>query len=66
MMQTVTAPGVSARTFLIHMFRRGLDDNRYVVERYKSKFDGEVVRWPGKGKSKTGKQPRQVMSQDVV
>ena len=32
-MQTVTAPGASARTFLIHMFRRGLDDNRYVVER---------------------------------
>ena len=26
MMQTVTAPGARARTFLIHMFRRGLDD----------------------------------------
>ena len=43
-MQTVTAPGANARTFLIHMFRRGLDDNRYVVERYKSTFDGEIVR----------------------
>ena len=42
-MQTVTAPGANARTFLIHMFRRGLDDNRYVVERYKSTFDGEIV-----------------------
>ena len=61
-MQTVTAPGASSRTFLIHMFGRGLDDNRYVVERYKSTFDGEIVRWPCKGKSKTGKQPRQVMS----
>ena len=61
-MQTVTAPGARARTFLIHMFRRGLDDNRYVVESYKSTFDGEIVRWPCKGKSKTGKQPRQVMS----
>ena len=66
MMQTVTAPGASARTFLIHMFRRGLDDNRYVVERYKSTFDGEIVRWPCKGKSKTGKQPRQVMSLGAV
>ena len=56
-MQTVTAPGASARTFLIHMFSRGLDDNRYVVERYKSTFDGEIVRWPCKGKSKTGKHP---------
>ena len=65
-MQTVTAPGASARTFLIHMFKLGLDDNRYVVERYKSTFDGEIVRWPCKGKSKTGKQPRQVMSLSAV
>ena len=65
-MQTATAPGASSRTFLIHMFRRGLDDNRYVVERYKSTFDGEIVRWSGKGKSKTGKQPRQVMSLGAV
>ena len=46
-MQTATAPGASARTFLIHMFSRGLDDNRYVVERYKSTFDGEIVRRGG-------------------
>ena len=65
-MQTVTAPGASARTFLIHMFKLGLDDNRYVVERYKSTFDGEIVRWPCKGKSKTGKQPHQVMSLSAV
>ena len=65
-MQTVTAPSASTRTFLIHMFRRGFDDNRYVVERYKSTFDGEIVRWPCKGKSKTGKQPRQVMSLGAV
>ena len=65
-MQTATAPGASSRTFLIHMFMRGLDDNRYVVERYKSTFDGEIVRWPCKGKSKTGKQPRQVMSLGAV
>ena len=29
-------------------------------------FDGEIVRWSGKGKSKTGKQPRQVMSLGAV
>ena len=65
-MQTVSAPGAGARTFLIHMFSRGLDDNRYVVERYKSTFDGEIVRWPCKGKSKTGKEPRQIMSLSAV
>ena len=48
------------------MFMRGLDDNRYVVERYKSTLDGEIVRWPCKGKSKTGKQPRQIMSLGAV
>ena len=31
-----------------------------------STFDGEIVRWPCKGKSKTGKQPRQVMSLGAV
>ena len=65
-MQTATAPGASSHTFLIHMFMRGLDDNRYVVERYKSTFDGEIVRWPCKGKSMTGKQPRQIMSLSAV
>ena len=65
-MKTVAAPGANARTFLIHMFSRGLDDNRYVVERYKSTFDGEIVRWPCKGKSMTGKQPRQIMSLGAV
>ena len=65
-MQAATAPGTGSRTFLIHMFMRGLDDKRYVVERYKSTFDGEIVRWPGMGKSKTGKQPRQVMSLGAV
>ena len=65
-MQKVTASGAGARTFLIHMFSRGLDDNRYVVERYKSTFNSEIVPWPCKGKSKTGKQPRQVMSLGAV
>ena len=66
-MQTVTAPGASARTFLIHMFMRGLDDNRYLSSSGTSRtFDGEIVRWPCKGKSKTGKQPRQVMSLSAV
>ena len=59
-------PAPARAPFLIHMSSRGLDDNRYVVERYKSTFDGEIVRWPCKGKSKTGKQPHKIMSLGAV
>ena len=31
-----------AQTFLVHLFERGLDDDRYVVERYRSLADGEI------------------------
>ena len=41
-MQTVnTRPG-NARTFLTHMFGRGLEDDRYVVERFKSMTNGDI------------------------
>ena len=41
-MQTVKAFRGNARTFLTHMFGRGLDDDRYVIERFRSKADGEI------------------------
>ena len=56
----------NAAQFYHPYVQAGLDDNRYVVERYKSTFDGEIVRWPGEGKSKTGKQPSQVVSLGAV
>ena len=31
-----------AQTFLIHLFGRGLEDNRYVVETYRSRPDGQI------------------------
>ena len=31
-----------AQTFLIHLFGRGLEDDRYVVERYRSLANGEI------------------------
>ena len=31
-----------AQTFLVHLFGRGLDDERYVVEKYRSLPDGEI------------------------
>ena len=41
-MQTVNARPGNARTFLIHMFGRGLEDDRYIVERFKSMTNGDI------------------------
>ncbi len=41
-MHTVqTRPG-NASTFLTHLFGQGLDDDRYVVERFQSMADGDI------------------------
>ena len=31
-----------SQTFLVHLFGRGLEDNRYVVEKYRSRPDGQI------------------------
>ena len=31
-----------AQTFLVHLFGRGLEDSRYVVETYRSRPDGQI------------------------
>ena len=36
-----------ANTFLTHVFGRGLQDDTYVVERYRSTMDGQIRRLPG-------------------
>ena len=41
-MQTVNVRPGNARTFLIHMFGRGLEDDHYVVERFKSMTNGDI------------------------
>ena len=57
----------SARTFLTHFFGRGLDDARYVVERYKSDFEGQIRPWrPGKEAKAGRKEARKVMSLRAV
>ena len=42
-----------ANTFLTHTFGRGLEDERYAVERFKSTMDGEIRPVPA-GEVKTG------------
>ncbi len=57
----------SARTFLTHFFGRGLEDARYVVERYKSDYQGQIRPWrPGKESKSARKGARKVMSLRAV
>ena len=41
-MQIGGAKRGNTETFLVHIFGRGLDDERYVVERFRSSADGEI------------------------
>ena len=65
-MQTVKAFRGNARTFLTHMFGRGLDDDRYVIERFQSKADGEIRRRNGASKKSRGKASREIVSLNTV
>ena len=57
----------SARTFLTHFFGRGLDDERYVVERYQSDYHGQIRPWrPGKNAKGGSGEARKVMSLRAV
>ena len=64
-----TSGGVhrSARTFLTHFFGRGLDDERYVVERYQSDYQGQIRPWrPAKNAKGGSGEARKVMSLRAV
>ena len=67
-MQTVKAFRGNARTFLTHMFGRGLDDDRYVIERFRSKAEGEIHprRRNGASKKSRGKTSREIVSLSTV
>ena len=42
-MQAALAPRGDARTFLTHFVGGGLDDDRYVIQRYLSRANGDIV-----------------------
>ena len=42
-MQAALAPRGNARTYLTHFVGSGLDDDRYVIQRYRSQADGDIV-----------------------
>ena len=66
-MRTASTVNRHARTFLTHVFGCGLGDERYVVERYQSDFEGQIRPWrPGKGSKSARKEARKVMSLRAV
>ncbi len=46
MTAAMAMPGNTAATFLVHFFGTGLADDRYVVERFKGRADGDIVPAP--------------------
>ena len=58
-MQTVLARPGNARTFLTHMFGCGLEEDRYVVERFQAMADGDIRRWPGGGSPTKKNRPKE-------
>ena len=42
-MQAALAPRGEARTYLTHFVGSGLNDDRYVIQRYLSQADGDIV-----------------------
>ena len=67
-MRTVqTHPG-NASTFLTHLFGRGLDDDRYVVERFQSMADGDIrpLRAEGPRTKDRPKAPGTILSRQTV
>ena len=47
----ITVPG-NASTILTHLFGGGLDDDRYVVERFQAMADGDIRRMRGEESAK--------------
>ncbi|MDE0381689.1 MAG: hypothetical protein OXI20_20845 [Rhodospirillales bacterium] len=48
----------NTETFLVHIFGRGLDDERYVVERFRSSADGAISPVPIAAPPARGKKRR--------
>ena len=54
----------NAHTFLVHVFGRGLDGDRYVIERFRSRPDGQIhqVEAGQPRTKKGGRKPRRTIA----
>ena len=55
MSTAIAIPGNTADTFLVHFFGGGLADERYVVERFKARADGDIVPAPAEALAAKGR-----------
>ena len=55
MTAAMAMPGNTADTFLVHFFGTGLADDRYVVERYRARADGDIVPAPAEALAAKGR-----------
>ena len=63
MQTTAMAHQRNASTYLVHLFGRGLADERYDVQRFETAADGEIRPWRCNQQAKSGrKQARKIMS----
>ncbi len=69
MTAAMAMPGNTAATFLVHFFGSGLSDEKYVVERFKARADGDIRpvrpeaspdRGPGQAKAKGRRKAKRV------
>ncbi len=54
MTAAMAMPGNTAATFLVHFFGTGLADDRYVIERFKARSDGDIVPAPAEALAAKG------------
>ena len=55
MTAAMAMPGNTAATFLVHFFGTGLADDRYVVERFRARADGDIVPAPAEALAAKGR-----------
>ena len=55
MTAAMAMPGNTAETFLVHFFGTGLADDRYVVERFSARADGDIVPAPAEAPREKGR-----------
>ena len=61
MTAAMAMPGNTAETFLVHFFGTGLADDRYVVERFRARADGDIVLAPADAlRAKGGRKTKRV------
>ena len=59
MTAAMTMPGNTAATFLVYFFGTGLVDDRYVVERFRARADGDIVPVPAEApRAKAGRKTK--------